>query len=351
MRGVWATRTHWSSHRLSTPDQIVTSQAIRTVVIDANSISSTLMRHGCHPYVTLTNFSPSVLIVEKSMFNLTSMLALTLLADPEPKIDIAELVDGARKATVQVSGESRRARRRSTRWGGGVIVGDRHAILTCLHVIDGYPNLVVETHDQREHGATIVATFPDRDLALLKMDSDKLYPGVTVKEGTWKAGQIAIAVGFPQLHGRSILVGKIRDIRRDVIYSNVSPETPLLAFRAETSFGFSGGPLLNIHGEFVGMIVARTDDEDSLAIPPAISSRPWASSSCRFPRKNCSRRKRVGRDGLAISPHHRSQRAITIQSLRASRPAAPARPPAKTSCLQISEARPAKPPTSDATSS
>jgi S1-C subfamily serine protease len=201
------------------------------------------------------------------MFNLTSMLALTLLADPEPKIDIAELVDGARKATVQVSGESRRARRRSTRWGGGVIVGDRHAILTCLHVIDGYPNLVVETHDQREHGATIVATFPDRDLALLKMDSDKLYPGVTVKEGTWKAGQIAIAVGFPQLHGRSILVGKIRDIRRDVIYSNVSPETPLLAFRAETSFGFSGGPLLNIHGEFVGMIVARTDDEDSLAIP------------------------------------------------------------------------------------
>jgi S1-C subfamily serine protease len=201
------------------------------------------------------------------MFSLTCMLTLALSADPDPKINVAQLVDRARKATVQVSGEWRRARRRSTRWGGGVIVGDRHAILTCLHVIEGYPNLIVETHDQREHGATVVATFPDRDLALLKMESDQPYPGVTVKEGTWQAGQIAIAVGFPQLHGRSILVGKIRDIRRDVVYSNVSPETPLLAFRAETSFGFSGGPLLNVYGEFVGMIVARTDDEDSLAIP------------------------------------------------------------------------------------
>ncbi len=204
---------------------------------------------------------------EKRVLNLAFMLVLTLSADPEPRVDIARLVDGARKATVQVSGEWRRARRRSTRWGGGILVGDRHAVLTCLHVVEGYPNLIVQTHDHKEHGATIVATFPDRDLALLKMNSDQPYPGVAVKEGTWKAGQIAIAVGFPQLHGRSILVGKIRDIRRDVVYSNVSPETPLLAFRAETSFGFSGGPLLNIHGEFVGMIVARTDDEDSLAIP------------------------------------------------------------------------------------
>ncbi|MBY0587097.1 serine protease [bacterium] len=196
------------------------------------------------------------------------MISAILCGEPASgRIDLPLLVEDARRSTVQVSGELRRARRRSTRWGGGVIVGDRHAVLTCLHVIEGYPNLIIRTHDEQEHAAHVVTVFPDRDLALLRMDSKTSYPGMKVEEGTWKPGDLAIAVGFPQQNGRSIILGKIRDIRKDVVYSSVTPDTPLLAFRADTTLGFSGGPLINVRGEFVGMVVAKTDDEDSLALP------------------------------------------------------------------------------------
>jgi S1-C subfamily serine protease len=202
------------------------------------------------------------------MDRIACILSIVLMGDdPSSSIDLPRLVEDARRSTVQVSGEWRRARRRSTRWGGGVLIGDRNAVLTCLHVIEGYPNLIVRTHDDQEHAAQIVTVFPDRDLALLKLESKQPYPGMTVETGTWKPGDLVISVGFPQHNGRSIVLGKIRDIREDVVYSSVSRETPLLAFSAETSLGFSGGPLINIHGQFVGIVVARSDDDDSLAIP------------------------------------------------------------------------------------
>jgi S1-C subfamily serine protease len=198
---------------------------------------------------------------------LAFVLTLSLSADPNQRVDLPQLIERARVSTVQVSGEWRQGRRRSTRWGGGVLVGDNHAVLTCLHVVDGYPHLFIQTHDDVEHGAKLIATFPDRDLALLQMESKKRYAGLSVKRGTWSGNELGLAVGYPQHNDRSIILGKIKSIRRDVVYSSVTPDTPLLAFRGETSLGFSGGPLLNMRGEFVGLIVAKADDEDGLAIP------------------------------------------------------------------------------------
>jgi S1-C subfamily serine protease len=195
-----------------------------------------------------------------------SLIACLFAAPPEASIDLQAVVETARTSTVRVLGESFRRNRRTRKWGAGVLVGENNVVLTCMHTVEGHAYFYITTHDQREHRAQIVAVFPDLDLAILNFASTDPYVGVDVHPQPVTPNLPAIVVGYPWGGQRSVILGRIKTMRSDIRYAGVREDLPLLSFQAETMLGFSGGPLFSIHGKLVGMVVARTDGVDSVAV-------------------------------------------------------------------------------------
>ncbi len=153
---------------------------------------------------------------------------------------------------------------RQTSGGSGFIVSPDGYILTNNHVIEGATK--VEVHygaDENGNGgrtlqAKIVGRDPATDLALLKIDVGNDLPWIrlgdseTIRKGDW-----AIAIGHPFTFENTLTVGVISAKGRSL---NLSDETRsfenFIQTDAAINFGNSGGPLLNIAGEVVGINTA-----------------------------------------------------------------------------------------------
>lgn len=142
--------------------------------------------------------------------------------------------------------------------GSGVIIKADGYIVTNNHVVEGQQSLAVIFADGSRQDAKLVGTDPLNDLAVLKVDgkvpgslplgdSDALQPGETV-----------IAIGSPLGNFKnSVTVGVVSALNRTV---GDSPEG-LVQTDAAINSGNSGGPLINLRGEVIGIntLVVRTE--------------------------------------------------------------------------------------------
>ena len=131
-------------------------------------------------------------------------------------------------------------------------------ILTNNHVVDGADEIEVALSDGREFSAEIVGQDPSTDIAVIKIDGDDL-PTVNLGDSDdMRVGDWAIAVGNPlELEG-TVTVGVISAKGRTDL--NIRGGAPLyqdfIQTDASINFGNSGGPLVNIEGEVVGVNTA-----------------------------------------------------------------------------------------------
>lgn len=143
--------------------------------------------------------------------------------------------------------------------GTGFAVAPDGRIATNLHVIDGALEAVVQLHDGTEYPVEfVVATDPAHDLAILRIpkrdvpalplgDSDGVSPGDPV-----------FAIGNPLGAGWTISDGLISAIRP------VADGLTMLQISAPISRGSSGGPLLNVYGEVVGVATMVSSEGQNL---------------------------------------------------------------------------------------
>lgn len=143
--------------------------------------------------------------------------------------------------------------------GTGVVILDNGTILTNLHVVAGAKRLGVVFADGMEAEATVVATRPEHDLAVIKAATvpDDLVPATLRSTADLRLGDEVVAVGFPFGIGPSVSTGVISGLRREYR----SPEgkrllTNLIQFDAAANPGSSGGPLFTTDGEVVGIVTA-----------------------------------------------------------------------------------------------
>jgi S1-C subfamily serine protease len=153
----------------------------------------------------------------------------------------------------------------STGVGSGFVFDADGLILTNDHVIEGATGrdaITVAFQDGTELPATVVATDPDHDLAVLKVEATGL-PTIEIGDSdALKVGQLVIAIGSPlgtftesvtsgilSATGRTIEVGSPTSRR-------TSTMTDLLQTDAAINEGNSGGPLLDASGRVVGVNVA-----------------------------------------------------------------------------------------------
>jgi len=142
--------------------------------------------------------------------------------------------------------------------GTGVVIKDDGTILTNLHVVAAAPRLVVTFADGLESPAVIVSAQRDKDLAVLKPlhIPDDLQPATLGSSQNLSPGDDVVAVGFPFGLGASVSAGVISGLNRTFKPAEGPPLTGLIQFDAAANPGNSGGPLVNMAGEVLGIVTA-----------------------------------------------------------------------------------------------
>ena len=143
--------------------------------------------------------------------------------------------------------------------GTGVVIVDSGIILTNMHVALAAKQLKVEFADGLVSDATITGLQPEHDLAVLraKVVPDDLQPATLRSTGDLRPGDHVVAVGFPFGIGPSVSSGVISGLRRE--FRSPKGErilTNLIQFDAAANPGNSGGPLVTLDGEVVGIVTA-----------------------------------------------------------------------------------------------
>ena len=150
--------------------------------------------------------------------------------------------------------------------GTGVIIVDSGLILTNLHVVQGARRIRVTFSDGLDAEATVVGERPEHDLAVLQAKElpDDIMPATMRSTAGLQPGDEVVAVGFPFGIGPSASAGVISGLKRDY----VSPEgkrllTNLIQFDAAVNPGNSGGPLVTLDGEVVGIVTGLLNPTES----------------------------------------------------------------------------------------
>ena len=149
--------------------------------------------------------------------------------------------------------------------GTGVVIVDSGVILTNLHVVLGASKLKVVFFDGFESEATVIGMQPENDLAVLKAAKlpDDLKAAVLRSTQDLAPGDEVVAAGFPFGIGPSASAGIVSGLKREYR----SPEgkrvlTNLIQFDAAANPGNSGGPLVTMDGEVVGIVTAILNPTD-----------------------------------------------------------------------------------------
>lgn len=181
---------------------------------------------------------------------------LTTQVMPSPAARAAEVV---RPSVVRVMSYGRDDKGEEVEQGvgTGVVIVDKGIILTNLHVVQGARTLKVTFSDGSESVASVTGAQPENDLAVLQAHSipDDLVAATMRSTQDLVPGDQVVAVGFPFGIGPSTSAGVISGLGR----SFRSPEgeqelTNLIQFDAAANPGNSGGPLVTMDGEVVGIV-------------------------------------------------------------------------------------------------
>ncbi|HEY9437031.1 MAG TPA: Do family serine endopeptidase [Blastocatellia bacterium] len=159
--------------------------------------------------------------------------------------------------------------------GSGVIVDPQGYILTNDHVISGADRIKVRFHDGSEAPGKVVGSDRETDLAVVKVDP--VAPMIAARFGDSekiRVGDWVLAVGSPFGFDQTVTAGIISAKERDSkeVYKNKTTFQYFLQTDAAVNHGNSGGPLINLSGEVIGintLIATTTGDYNgvSFAIP------------------------------------------------------------------------------------
>ncbi|HQQ69979.1 MAG TPA: trypsin-like peptidase domain-containing protein [Alicycliphilus sp.] len=173
----------------------------------------------------------------------------------------ARAAEAVAPSVVRVIGyaTTRRGKEVERSVGTGVVIVDKGVILTNLHVVQGADRLSVTFADGTESNASITGAQPENDLAVLQAHKlpDDLQAAPLRAAHNLRVGEGVVVMGFPFGIGPSVSAGVVSGLEREF----ESPESGqelrhLIQFDAAANPGNSGGPLVTLDGEVVGIVTA-----------------------------------------------------------------------------------------------
>jgi Do/DeqQ family serine protease len=136
--------------------------------------------------------------------------------------------------------------------GSGVIVDAAGTVMTNFHVVEGADKITVLTNDNKSYDAKIVGTDAPSDLAVLKIEGAELPSLKLGDSDSVRVGDIVLAIGNPLGIGQTVTAGIISAKGRRTGLGDGSFED-FLQTDAPINRGNSGGALVNLNGELIGI--------------------------------------------------------------------------------------------------
>ena len=136
--------------------------------------------------------------------------------------------------------------------GSGFVIDKEGHILTNYHVIADARQVEVTMHNRKKFRATVIGSDPAHDLAVIKIDAPNLTPAVLGDSKNLQVGQKVYAIGNPFGLAGTMTRGIVSSIR-PVKEPNGATIDEAIQTDAAINPGNSGGPLMNWHGEVIGI--------------------------------------------------------------------------------------------------
>ena len=176
-------------------------------------------------------------------------------------LDTAAVVK-ARRSVVKITGEAQSCGRGQE--GSGVIISPQH-VVTNAHVVAGVTNPRVQVGGTgRRYQAFVVSFDPRRDLAVLKVPALRTAPLPLGDD--LKRGDSAVVAGFPNDGPFEATAARVRSIVRasgEDIYGRPGAVREVYSLYVNVQPGNSGGPVLSSAGEIVGIVFAKSLDDET----------------------------------------------------------------------------------------
>ncbi|AXF84785.1 Periplasmic pH-dependent serine endoprotease DegQ [Ephemeroptericola cinctiostellae] len=138
--------------------------------------------------------------------------------------------------------------------GSGVIIDPQGFIVTNHHVIAGADQIEVALSDGRRAAATVVGSDADSDVAVLKINLDKLPSIVLGHDDQLQVGDVVLAIGNPFGVGQSVTMGIVSALHRNQLGINTFEN--FIQTDAAINPGNSGGALVDSNGNLIGINTA-----------------------------------------------------------------------------------------------
>ncbi|MCL2121175.1 MAG: trypsin-like peptidase domain-containing protein [Clostridiales bacterium] len=177
-------------------------------------------------------------------------------------LSLTDLFAGANPAVVAISTETtgRNVFGRTVTLpaaGSGFIISEDGTIVTNNHVIENAGSITVLLHDGTKYPAVLVGRDPESDLAVLKIEAKDLQYLSWGDSAAMLVGEQVAAIGNPLGEfANSMTVGYISALDREINIDGVPRN--MLQTDAAVNEGNSGGPLLNMKGQVIGIVSAKS---------------------------------------------------------------------------------------------
>ena len=226
---------------------------------------------------------------------------------------LAEAVEKAMPAVVHIENQQvvqtfyeRKPKRIPVSNGSGFIVDDRGFILTNAHVIANASYISVKLHSGETLSATVIDIDQVADLALIKLEGGRKqkFPALKFgKSNELRPGEWVIALGSPLSLKNTITSGIVSTIGRTSkeLGLNRGADMEYIQTDAPITVGNSGGPLVNLDGEVVGINTMTASPGISFAVPSQVAEE-FISNAHKMTNKEKPKKYGIGISMMSLNP-------------------------------------------------
>ena len=223
---------------------------------DVNELNKKITNLQTDTQTKLNELSEEVLETKTGLTSLGSQIGsldneLTKLK-ASASSDFSEVIEDAIKSVVTI--------KTNVGQGSGFIIADNGYVVTNAHVMQGATAAAVITYDGKIHSVSRIGENTDMDIILLKIDNSNYDPLILGDSDEIQIGEKVIAIGNPLGLQFSVSEGIISAVNRE-------GENGLNAYiqtDAALNSGNSGGPLIDVNGEVIGINNFKISDSESL---------------------------------------------------------------------------------------
>jgi len=148
--------------------------------------------------------------------------------------------------------------------GTGIIISSDGYILTNNHVVDGSDEVFITNSEDKKMSAKVIKKDSSKDLAIIKVESEEELSAVKLGDSDkLKVGETVLAIGnVLGRYSNSVTLGIVSGLGRPIVtsdsglYGNLQELEDLIQTDAAINSGNSGGPLVNMKGEVIGINTA-----------------------------------------------------------------------------------------------